>query len=107
LWFSQNDLGKSIERAGAIRYQSPVPIKTLLPLCALALLLGSGCARNYVMTLNNGTQLGAKGKPRLENGSYYFTDARGEKTSISAGRVSQIEPASEAARDEKQKSSRR
>ena len=40
----------------------------------------------------------AQGKPVLKGGSYYFKDASGVEKSVSAGRVSQIETASSAAR---------
>jgi Bacterial protein of unknown function (DUF903) len=63
---------------------------------ALALLVaaGVGCARHYVITLNNGTQLSTRGKPHLEGGYYVYTDILGRKTWISSGRVSEVAPAS-------------
>lgn len=70
--------------------------KNLCLLLPLGLLLFTGCARNYTITLTNGTQLGAQGKPKLKDGAYYFKDAIGRDTAIAAGRVSQIEPASSA-----------
>ena len=76
-------------------------MKYFYSLLLLGLLAFTGCARNYVITLNNGTQLGAQGRPRLENGAYYFKDARGQDSSVGAGRVSQIEPASSAGREKK------
>jgi hypothetical protein len=76
-------------------------MKKLSPFCLLVLVLISGCARNYVITLNNGRQLGAQGKPVLKGGSYYFKDASGQDASVAAGRVQQIETASSAARDTK------
>ena len=69
-------------------------VKKLWLLLPLGVLLSTGCARNYTITLTNGTQLGAKGKPKLKDGAYYFKDASGRDTSVSAGRVSQIGPAS-------------
>jgi PBP1b-binding outer membrane lipoprotein LpoB len=76
-------------------------MKQFSSLTVLVLLLLTGCARNYVITLNNGTQIGAKGKPKLENGSYVFKDARGQDAAVAAGRVSQIEPAREAEKQNK------
>lgn len=70
-------------------------------LSLLGFVLLTGCARHYVVTLNNGTQVGAKDKPRLQDGAYHFKDANGQDASIAAGRVSQIEPASSAARNKK------
>ena len=61
----------------------------------------TGCVRNYTITLSNGTQLGAQGKPVFKNGAYYFKDAAGKETSVAAGRVSQIEPAVMASKSNK------
>ena len=76
-------------------------MKKFSPLCLLVLLLAGGCASNYVITLNNGRQLGAKSKPVLKGGSYYFKDASGEDASVAAGRVRQIETASSLGRNTK------
>ena len=65
-------------------------------LAVLALSLLTGCARNYTITLNNGRQIGAQGKPQLKDGAYHFKDALGRDTSVAAGRVAQIETASSA-----------
>ncbi len=76
-------------------------MKKLSPLLLLSLALLAGCANHYVITMSNGTQIGAQGKPELKGGSYYFKDASGKETSVSAGRVSQIETDSSAARGHK------
>jgi Bacterial protein of unknown function (DUF903) len=76
-------------------------MKNLCSLLPLGLLLVTGCARNYTIALTNGTQLGAQGKPHFKDGVYYFKDANGRDTSVAAGRVSQIGPASSAKQDEK------
>lgn len=64
----------------------------------LLLLLGglllSGCARHYVLTLNNGSQVDAWGKPKLVNGSYHFKNVQGKETQISSSRVNEVAPAS-------------
>ena len=67
-----------------------------LPLLLIALVASSGCASHYVITLSNGMQIDTKGKPKLKDNSYTFKDALGRESSISAGRVSQIAPASMA-----------
>jgi hypothetical protein len=74
-------------------------ISLLLMLGCLSL---SGCARHYMLTLNNGSQVDAWGKPKLVNGSYQFKDAQGKEGRVSSSRVSKIEPAS-MFRDEQKK----
>jgi hypothetical protein len=59
-------------------------------LLLFALLLSAGCARHYVITLSNGTQLGTKGKPRLHNGIYVFNDPLGRESYVPATRVKEI-----------------
>jgi hypothetical protein len=68
-------------------------VKTIVPLL-LGLLLLCGCARRYVITVTNGTQMTTLGKPRLENGAYYFKDIQGVDSHIPATRVREIAPAS-------------
>jgi len=67
----------------------------------LALLLLSGCANQYVMTLNNGTKLTTANKPKLKQGKYFYKDGLGRENVVPAGRVRQIEPESFAREDEK------
>lgn len=69
-------------------------INFLLAVCGITLL--TGCTRHYVVTLNNGNQISAFGKPKRENGAYVFKDAKGQQVSIPAGRVSEVAPASMA-----------
>ena len=52
------------------------------------------------MTLNNGGRITTSGKPRLENGVYYFKDAQGHPGKMPAGRVRELAPAS-LVKDEK------
>ena len=67
---------------------------------ALAFLAGlvllSGCAHHYKITLINGTQTDTTSKPRLDQGYYYYNDAAGRKGFVPAGRVREIAPASMA-----------
>src|SRR4051812_20825213 len=56
----------------------------------------TGCVRHYTLTLNNGQQIGARGKPQLKNGMYEFKDALGQPAAIPFGRVREISPASQA-----------
>ena len=60
----------------------------------LAPLLLAGCARHYIMTLNNGAQIATRGKPQLQNGAYVYRDAQGQPASVPTGRVREIAPAS-------------
>lgn len=64
-------------------------------LCAASalLLLGTGCARRYAMTLGNSDVIYTQGKPRLnERGWYVFKDAQGREHQINSMRVRSIEP---------------
>ena len=63
-----------------------IPFFGLLTLC--------GCVHHYIITLNNGMQLDTHSKPKLENGAYYFKDARGDEQHVPAGSVHEISPAS-------------
>ncbi len=67
----------------------------------LGLVVLTGCAHHYVMTLNNGAQITTASKPRLKAGSYYFKDAKGEEHFVAEGRVREIAPASMAAKESK------
>lgn len=68
-------------------------MRTLILLVLIALLTG-GCARRYTITTNGGGQIQAKGKPRLEGGAYIYKDLQGRPSSVPAGRVREIAPAS-------------
>ena len=65
----------------------------------LVLTLASGCARSYVLTLNNGSRIVSAGKPKLAGGHYIYQDVRGEKFSVPASRVREIAPTSMAQDD--------
>jgi hypothetical protein len=72
-------------------------MKLLLFPALAGLLLLTGCARTYVLTLSNGDRIQTHGKPRLEKGFYYYKDASGRDASpVFSGRVSEIAPASMA-----------
>lgn len=59
-------------------------------------LLFAGCARNYVMTLNNGARITTRGKPKLQNGAFVYKDVQGVPSVMPMGRVAEIAPASMA-----------
>jgi hypothetical protein len=69
-------------------------MKKLVLLSLTCLLWTAGCARHYVLTLNNGTQIDTKGKPKRQGASYVYKDENGNERRISAGSVSEISPAS-------------
>ena len=54
----------------------------------------TGCASHYVITMTNGEQIDAKGRPRLERGFYVYKDALGHDQQVSSGRVTEIAPSS-------------
>lgn len=64
----------------------------------LLLLLGTvfltGCLHSYDMTMVGGLKVSHVSKPKLDKktGLYTYTDARGEKRTISASRVVEISP---------------
>ena len=62
----------------------------------LGLVLLTGCAHNYVVTLSTGMRLSATSKPRLVQGRYYFKNAAGQEVFLPAVRVREIAPASMA-----------
>jgi len=77
-------------------------IETIVRTIALLILSGlllSGCARNYVITLNNGSRVSTTTKPKLVRGNYMFKDLDGQDSYVPMGRVAMIEPASEAKQD--------
>jgi hypothetical protein len=77
--------------------------KPLLPFLA-GLLLLTGCAHGYILTLSNGGSIHTGSKPKLVNGFYYFKDASGNPAPpVFAGRVSEIGPASMSSDSSKEK----
>src|SRR5258708_8168896 len=82
-----------------LKVQAPVKRTNIVKMKnCLLLLLGTvfltGCMHNYDLTLVNGLRITRVSKPKLnkETGMYTYTDIRGEKKSISAGRVVEIAP---------------
>jgi hypothetical protein len=51
-------------------------MKLILPALLFSVLL-TGCARTYVITMNNGARVTTKGKPKLQGSTYFFKDAQG------------------------------
>lgn len=70
-----------------------IPVKLLPLLVLVAALASSGCARHYVITTNNGSQITTNSRPKKKDGYYFYKDLQGNKTSIFAGRVAEIAPA--------------
>ena len=64
----------------------------LLVLSGVVLL--TGCSTHYVITLNNRSQILSTSKPQFKNGAYVYKDTQGKEQFISAGRVSEVSPAS-------------
>lgn len=67
-------------------------MKTVVFLAVLAAAL-LGCAQRYKITLTNGNTLTTSSKPKLNaaGNAYVFKDRHGQETTISAGRITEIE----------------
>jgi hypothetical protein len=71
-------------------------MRRTLPALLLLLILLTGCARTYVITMSSGARITTQGKPKLRDSTYFFKDAKGQPGQVSAGRVREIAPASMA-----------
>ena len=60
----------------------------------LLLSLAAGCTNRYLITLNNGNQITAKGKPKFnqDRGVYEYKNAEGNPAYVPFIRVRDIEP---------------
>src|SRR4051794_20720306 len=73
---------KGMKGRAHVRYRCCAALSTTRPTSnAMVLLLTvvvlTGCVHHYKITLNSGTQIESAGKPRLENGYYYYKDSSG------------------------------
>jgi hypothetical protein len=69
-------------------------MKKILPAALAGLLILTGCASGYVMTMRSGERIHTTHKPQLVNGFYYFTDATGhDSRPVFSGSVREIAPA--------------
>ncbi len=71
-------------------------MKKLISLLCLVVVVLCGCARHYVITLNNGSQISTTSKPKLKSGMWVYKDAQGNDAATPAGRVTEVAPASMA-----------
>jgi hypothetical protein len=65
--------------------------------CAVAgLLAGTGCARRYRITLNNGSMIDTKGKPKLDRTGtvYHYKNVLNQEGTVPAFKVNEIAPRS-------------
>jgi hypothetical protein len=68
-------------------------MKKIFPAALVVLLILTGCAHGYIITMSNGERIHTTGKPRLENGFYYFTDATGhDSRPVFSGSVREVAP---------------
>ena len=72
-------------------------------LCLLLALAGAGCATHYDIVLTNGDVITSNSKPHMakDRNVYLYTDASGHICGVKASQVSQIEPQSMMAADDK------
>jgi hypothetical protein len=83
-----------------ISFEKRSNMKKLLVVSVAGLLILSGCARGYVLTLSDGERIRTSDKPRLERGFYYFKDQSGHDAApVFSGRIREIAPASMASPD--------
>jgi len=69
---------------------------------ALAVALCGGCAQTYRITLNDGTYVTSRGKPKFDQskGSFIYTDGNGQKSIISQAAVRSVAPDSWTSKDD-------
>ena len=69
-------------------------MKKLLPFVLLGLVLLSGCVSRYRITLNNGSVIDTRIKPKLDAAgmTYHYKDATGKESQLTAIRVREIAP---------------
>lgn len=60
-----------------------------------------GCAHQYLIRLSNSDQVVSLSKPKLQETTYYFTDAEGVKCAIPQGRVVKIDTISVVKQEDK------
>jgi hypothetical protein len=70
--------------------------KIILAICLIGWTALGGCARSYVITLDNGRHITTASKPKLRDGKYVFKDASGKEAYVGQGRVREIVPVSMA-----------
>jgi hypothetical protein len=63
-----------------------------LPALLLLLILLTGCARTYVITMSSGARITTHGKPKLRGSTYFFEDAKGQPGQVSAGVCGRLRP---------------
>ncbi len=66
----------------------------ILAITLILLTVFSGCAHQYVITLDNGRHITTSSKPRVVGERYVFKDASGKDAYVGVGRVREIAPAS-------------
>ena len=75
--------------------------KLVLAISLIGWIAVCGCARSYVITLDNGRHITTASKPKLKDGHYVFKDGSGRDAYVGEGRVREIVPAS-MAKEEKE-----
>jgi|SRR6516225_3009991 hypothetical protein len=83
-------------KSGLLAFQTHFIMNRFALFLLISVTALTGCARQYVMKLSNGTRVTTAGKPKLKNGYYTFKDAAGNEHRESQNRVLEIEPASMA-----------
>jgi hypothetical protein len=78
-------------------------MKKLAAIMVVSLSFLCGCAHQYVIRTNTGSQILTASKPKLKDGVFHYKDANGVEHGVSQGRVIEIVPASMAKQESKVK----
>jgi hypothetical protein len=73
----------------------PVKIMQILKVSLLSGLIAlSGCARHYIITMSNGSQIVTTSKPKLQGNYYVYKDTKGKDSRIASGMIREVAPMS-------------
>lgn len=74
-------------------------MKSTLLILSCCMVLTTGCSSSYVIKLSNGTRVMTSSKPKPQSAFLVFKDAQGREAYVPQGRVREVLPASQAAKE--------